>query len=165
MSTEHSKSSMLNRIRTIADFQFGSGVGGALFPDECEFRLSSTRRIRYVMLEGERLATVRAQDGRLTLGIIGAARLRQALAPPAYRAVIMEEVATFIAGGKNAFARHITAADPGIRAGDEVMVTTADDELLGTGVAMLSGAEMLAFNYGVAVKLRQGREAGCSPEK
>lgn len=165
MSTGYSKDSLLRRVRTIADFQFGAGSGEALFPDECTFQLSSTGRIRQVRLGKERLATVRAQDGRLTLGITGAARLSTRLAPPAYRVAVQEDVAPFIADGKNAMAKHVIAADAGIRAGDEVLVVTGDDLLLATGAALLSGPEMLAFNYGVAVKVRQGKGAECFQER
>ncbi|MFA7198541.1 MAG: PUA domain-containing protein [Methanoculleus sp.] len=157
VSTEYSNDSSLKRIRTIADFQFGAGAGAAVFPDECTFQYSTTGRIRQVRIGKERLATVRAQDGRLTLGVVGAERLAAHLAPPAYRVTVQEDVAPFIADGKNAMAKHVVAADDGIRAGDEVLVVTEGDVLLATGGALLSGREMLAFNYGVAVKVRQGR--------
>ncbi len=165
MSTEYSKDSSLRRIRTIADFQFGAGAGVAVFPDECTFQFSTTGRIRQVRLGKERLATVRAQDGRLTLGIVGAARLAAHLPPPAYRVRVQEDVAAFIADGKNTMAKHVVAADARIRTGDEVMVVTGDDVLLATGTALLSGREMLAFNYGVAVKVRQGRGSECFQAK
>jgi archaeosine-15-forming tRNA-guanine transglycosylase len=38
-------------------------------------------------------------------------------------------------------------------------VVTADDRLVATGSAVLSGMEMLVFNYGVAVTVRHGRSA------
>jgi uncharacterized protein with predicted RNA binding PUA domain len=144
-------------VQVIADFQFGRGAGRALFPEGCEFILSRTGRIRQVTLGGKRLVTVRAMDGKFTLGIDGALRLLSAIPPPAYRVVVLDEVAEFIRNGKNTFAKHVVNADPGIRAGDEVMVVAAGDDLLGTGTAVLSGREMLCFNYGVAVKVRQGR--------
>ncbi|PKL54833.1 MAG: pseudouridine synthase [Methanomicrobiales archaeon HGW-Methanomicrobiales-6] len=165
VSTEYSNDSSLRRIRTIADFQFGAGAGVAIFPDECTFQFSTTGRIRQVRLGKERLATVRAQDGRLTLGITAAARLCAHLPPPAYRVAVQEDVAPFVADGKNAMAKHVVAADEGIRAGDEVLVVTGDDMLLATGAALLSGREMLAFNYGVAVKVRQGRGSECFQER
>ncbi|WP_243670423.1 pseudouridine synthase [Methanoculleus chikugoensis] len=167
VSTEYSNDSSLRRIRTIADFQFGAGAGAAIFPDECAFQFSTTGRIRQVRLGKERLATVRAQDGRLTLGIAAAERLAAHLAsPPAYRVAVQEDVAPFVADGKNAMAKHVVAADEGIRAGDEVLVVTGDDVLLATGAALLSGREMLAFNYGVAVKVRQGgRGSECFQER
>jgi uncharacterized protein with predicted RNA binding PUA domain len=152
-----SPDSMQKLVQVIADFQFGRGSGAGLFPPGCEFVLSRTGRVRQVTLNGKRLATVRAADGRLTLGIEGANRLLACLPPPAYRVVVADEVAEFIGQGKNTFARHVTGADPDIRAGDEVMVVNTGDNLLATGEAVLSGREMLIFNYGVAVKVRQGR--------
>jgi uncharacterized protein with predicted RNA binding PUA domain len=144
-------------VQVIADFQFGKGAGQALFPEGCEVILSRTGRVRQISLGGKRLATVRAQDGRLTLGIDGALRLLSSLPPPAYRVMVTGEVVEIIRQGKNTFAKHVIAADPAIRAGDEVMVVNREDDLLATGSAVLSGGEMLIFNYGVAVKVRKGR--------
>jgi len=144
-------------VQVIADFQFGSGAGIPLFPTGCDFILSTTGRIRQVLLDGTRLATVRASDGRLTLGIEGARRVQEALSAPACRVVVREDVAEFLEQGKNAFAKHVIAADPQIRAGDEVLVVAEGDRLLACGAAVFSGPEMLAFNYGVAVRVRQGR--------
>ena len=152
---------MLARVRTIADYQFGNGAGNALFPEGCEFQLSQTGRVRQILLNGVRIATVRASNGRLTLSYAGATRFSEAISPPGYRVSIDPSVSEFIVKGKTAFAKHVIAADPEIRAGDEVLVVTGDDELLATGMALLSGAEMLAFNYGPAVKVRQGRESPC----
>ncbi len=152
-----SPGSMQRQVQVIADFQFGRGAGRALFPDGCGFIFSRTGRIRQVTLGGKRLVTVRAMDGKFTLGIDGALRLLASLPAPAHRVVVLDEVAEFIREGKNTFAKHVVAADPGIRSGDEVMVVTGNDDLLATGSAVLSGREMLCFNYGVAVKVRQGR--------
>lgn len=148
---------MLRRIRIIADYQFGENVGVALFPDGCSFIFSRTGRIRQVMLDGRHLATVRAADGRLTIGFDGASKLHETIASPGYRVTVRSDVASVVAVGKNVFARHVVSADPVIQAGDEVMVVTSDDELLATGIAVLSGHEMLAFNYGLAVKVREGK--------
>ena len=156
---------MLARVRVIADYQFGAGAGKGLFPDGCGFILSQTGRVRQVLLGDDRLATLRARDGRLTLSFAGAARLREAIPPPAYRVGIVPSVSEFIADGKTAFAKHVVAADPEIRAGDEVLLVTGDDGLLATGMALLSGAEMLSFKYGPAVKIREGRESRCTQER
>jgi uncharacterized protein with predicted RNA binding PUA domain len=156
---------MLTRVRVIADYQFGAGAGRGLFPDECGFILSQTGRVRQILLDGVRLATLRARDGRLTLSFAGAGRLKEAIPPPGYRVTMDPSVSEFIARGKTAFAKHVVSADHGIRAGDEVLVITGEDELLATGMALLSGAEMLSFNYGPAVKVREGRESGCSQER
>ena len=149
-------------MQIIADYQFGGGVGIGLFPEECTFIFSTTGRIRQILFGGVRLATVRAADGRLTLGIEGAKRLRILLPAPGYRVVIRDDVAEFVAQGKNAFAKHVIAADPAIRAGDDVLVVAGDDRLIACGAAVVSGTEMLAFNYGVAVRVRQGSERNAS---
>jgi uncharacterized protein with predicted RNA binding PUA domain len=147
---------MLRRVQVIADFQFGRGAGEALFSGRCDFTLSTTGRIRQIICNGERLATVRASDGRLTLGIAGARRLHAFLPAHAYRVAVRDDVAEFIAKGKNAFAKHVVAADPDIRADDEVLVVNEKGDLLATGKAMLSGKEMRVFKYGVAVQVRKG---------
>jgi len=156
MSTGYSENSSLRRVQVIADYQFGGNIGNGLFPEGCEFILSTTGRIRQILYGGVRLATLRAADGRLTLGIEGARHLQTLLPAPGYRVTIRDDVAGFVAEGKNAFARHVIFADPEIRAGDEVLVVAGDDRLIACGSAQLSGTEMLAFNYGVAVKVRQG---------
>jgi uncharacterized protein with predicted RNA binding PUA domain len=158
VSTKYSENSSLARVQTIADYQFGHLCGVGLFPEGCTFILSTTGRIRQILYEGVRLATVRAFDGRLTLGIEGAKRLQALIPAPGYRVIIRDDVAEFVAQGKNAFAKHVIAADPDIRAGDDVLVVAANDRLIACGAAQVSGTEMLAFNYGVAVKVRQGSE-------
>jgi uncharacterized protein with predicted RNA binding PUA domain len=158
VSTNCFETSSRDRVRTIADLQFGRGAGAGLFPDDVTYTRSTTGRVRNVLLGTERLATIRAQDGRLVLGIAGARRLHAVLAPPAYRVVVLDEVEEFVAAGKNAMAKHVTAADPGIRAGDEALVVASDDRLVATGTAVLSGPEMTACMYGVAVNVRSGRE-------
>lgn len=156
VSTESLKNNNLRRVRIIADYQFGSGAGEGLFPDDCEFKLSSTKRVRYVMLGKERIATMRANDGRLTLSNTGAKRLFDCLEAPGYRVSIKDEVTDFIKQGKNAMSKHVISADPQIRAGDEVLVCDEAGSLIGTGSALLCAEEMIAFNYGVAVQIRKG---------
>lgn len=153
--TNLSKSS-LSRVRRIADFQFGRGAGTALFPDDVTFSYSNTRRVRYVSLGKERLVTVRANDGRLTLGFAGAKRLHEFIPAPKNRVVVMEDAVPFVADGKNAMAKHVISADEDILAEDEVFVTDESDNLLATGMAVLAGCEMKGFTYGTAVKTRSG---------
>jgi uncharacterized protein with predicted RNA binding PUA domain len=130
VSTEYSENSSLRRVQTIADYQFGSGVGTGLFCEGCTFIYSTTGRIRQILDGGMRLATIRASDGRLTLGIEGAKRLQSLLPAPGYRVVIRDDVAEYVAQGKNAFAKHVVAADPAIRAGDDVLIVSGNDSLI-----------------------------------
>ncbi|MDP3105075.1 MAG: pseudouridine synthase [Candidatus Methanoperedens sp.] len=152
----------LNRVRTIADYQFGKGAGDAIFPDNVEFQMSTTGRVRQILLEGKRIATVRAQDGVLTLGIAGAMKLHGFLKFPQNRVVVNSDAAPFVSKGKNAFARHVVNVDPDIRAGEEVMVVDEKDNLLATGKAVLCAIEMTAFKKGMAVEVRNGIKTGDS---
>jgi uncharacterized protein with predicted RNA binding PUA domain len=158
MSQQHA--SHLKRIRIIADYQFGRGAGDALFPDSVEFQLSTTKRIRQILLDNNRIATVRAKDGMLTLSIMGAGKLHEFIGYPGRRVVVNSDAAPFVAKGKTAFSRHVVAVDPDMRAGEEVLVVDENDRLLATGKAVLSPLEMLAFKKGIAVDVRNGIETG-----
>ncbi len=150
---------MLRTVRVIADYQFGPGAGKALFPQSCEFLLSSTGRIRQVLDNGVRIATLKADTGLLTLSIEGAKRLHEFFDYPKLRVCVLNEVSEFIAAGKSVFSKHVVDVDESIRPGEEVLVVNEDDILLATGRAVLSAEEMLDFERGVAVEVRQGVDA------
>jgi uncharacterized protein with predicted RNA binding PUA domain len=145
----------LKRVRIIADYQFGCGVGYALFPDGSEFLMSRTNRIRQIIHKGVRIATIRARDGFLTLGIEGAICLHRFLDAPRQRVVMHSNAVPFILKGKTAFAKHVVDVDPDVRAKDEVLITDEQDHLLATGQATLCAIEMKDFNRGAAVVVRQ----------
>lgn len=148
---------MLRTVRVIADYQFGRGAGRVLFPDTCKFVLSpTTGRIRQIKDRGVRIATLKADSGWFTLSIEGARRLHEAFEYPKLRIVVLKDVAEFIAQGKSVFAKHVVDVDLNVRANDEVIVVDEDDNLLATGRAVLSAKEMLEFDRGVAVSVRQG---------
>ncbi len=146
--------SHLKRIRTIADYQFGRGTGKILFPDNVELKLSSTKRVRQILLDNQRIATLRAKDGLLTLSIEGARKLHEFLSYPRQRVVVNKDAAPFVAKGKNVFAKHVVYVDPELRAGEEVIVVDEHDNLLATGKSMLSAMEMMSFKRGMAVEVR-----------
>jgi len=143
------------KLRAIADYQFGSGAGELLF-EEIEVERSRTGRIRRISSQGKLLATLRASDGLLVPSFEGAKRLLK-LEPPENRVVIEDdEVCGLVRDGKSVFARFVSACGPEIRPGEEVLVVDGQDGLLATGRAVLNGGEMLAFERGVAVRVRSG---------
>lgn len=144
----------LRRVRTIADYQFGPGAGEALFPEGVTFLLSNTGRVRQILDGGARIATIRARDGRLTLSMEGGRRLHARLPSPRWWVVVSGDVAEEVAGGGNAFARHVLRCDPEIRALDEVLVVDPEDRILAVGQARLGSAEMGVLKRGVAVEVR-----------
>ncbi|MEM3578887.1 MAG: PUA domain-containing protein [Candidatus Bathyarchaeia archaeon] len=147
----------LRRIRSVADYQFGKGVGEKLFPENVEIAYSKrTGRIRFVYLNGERLATLRPMDGFFSLSIEGAKRIVENRIPAKCLVMVKDEVSKFIADGGDVFAVHVVKADGEIRPKDEVIVVNEKGEVLAVGKAVLSGGEMTAFKVGVAVKVRRG---------
>lgn len=152
---------VLRRIRSVADYQFGKGVGMMFFPDNVKIVFSrKTGRIRYVFLEGKRLGTMRPTDGFFSLSISGAKRIVHSVQPAKCFVTVRSDVAKFIADGGDVFAAHIVRADDEVRAKDEVIVLDEEGKVLAVGRAVLSGEEMKAFKRGVAVKVRRG----CSRE-
>lgn len=152
---------VLRRIRSVADYQFGKGVGTKLFPKNVEVAFSKrTGRIRYVYLDGKRLATLRPTDGLFSLSISGANRIVEQANLAKCFVTVQDGVSKFIADGGDVFAAHVVKADGEIRPKDEVIVVDEDGKVLAVGRAVLAGEEMRAFKKGVAVKVRRG----CSQE-
>jgi len=149
----------LAALRTVANYQFGHGAGSALFPpgEEPTIRRSASGRPRQVLADGDRIVSY-GVTGRFTLGVAGGRRLLSAFEPPAYSVVVGDESEPFVRDGKNAFAKFVDSADPSIRPGDEVIVVHEDGSLLAVGRAELAGEEMLEFDTGMAVKVREGAD-------
>ena len=146
----------LQKIRRVADYQFGRGAG-ELFPDGVVITFSKkTRKIRHIYFGGELLATLRPSDGLFSLTIGGAERLMEAVKSRLLWVRVQEETASFAEGGHDVFAKHVVDADEAILPGEEVAVVNGDGEVIAVGRAVLSGKEMKAFRRGVAVKVRRG---------
>ena len=150
---------MLGKVRTIADYQFGKGVGAKLFPDNIEIQLSPrTGRIRFINLNGERLATLRPTDSLLSLSIKAAKFMAENTPFAKCFVIVQNDVSRFIADGGDVFAVHVAKVDEEIRAKDEVIVKDETGIVLAVGRALLSSFEISAFKTGVAVKVRHGVE-------
>lgn len=152
-----SRSFRLERVRMVADFQFGSGTGRKLFPDACEVRVSrSTGRLRSVLLDGRLLATLRAHDGFFTLGIAGAEILHDISPGLENRVVVTDDSAEFNSQGYNVFFKFVKKFDSAIIAGNEVLVVDEADHLVAVGKSVVSGPEMGYYRKGLAVKVHRG---------
>jgi uncharacterized protein with predicted RNA binding PUA domain len=147
---------MIERLRRIADYQFGRGAGAALFPDGVRLIVGRTGRVRQALEDDRRIATLRASDGFLTLSAYGGQKLKEALPFPKKRVIMDDEAAPFVAKGKTAFCKFVVDCDPELRALEEVLLVDKDDRLLATGQTLLCAAEMKAFRRGIAVNVRYG---------
>jgi len=147
----------LHKIRSIADYQLGRGVGKALFPDSVHVAFSRrTGKIRHIYLKNELLATLRPTDGMFSLTVAGAKRLLNGLKSLRLWVKVQKDAEPFIAKGKSVFAKHVVDADNNIRPQEEVVVIGENKQVLAVGKAVLTGKEMRAFKRGVAVKVRRG---------
>ena len=156
---EHPSKSQLRKLIAVGNYQFGKGVGSTLFDRnvmiECSRR---TGRIRHVYIRGKLVATLRPKDGFLALTTHGAGIILTKISAAPNVVVVDASVADAIRDGGDVFAKHVLRADPGLRPGEEVIVTDSNDDLLGVGCAVLAGHEMTSFRRGVAVNLRKGSD-------
>ena len=147
----------LTKIRAIADYQLGKGVGIQLFPSNVEIQYSPrTGRIRFINLNGERLATLRPTDGVLSLSIKAAVFMAEKTPFAKCFVTVKNEVSKFIAEGGDVFAVHVVKVDEEVGAKDEVIAVDEEGQVLAVGRTILSSGEMMAFKTGVAVKVRHG---------
>jgi 7-cyano-7-deazaguanine tRNA-ribosyltransferase len=147
----------LQKIRSVADYQFGRGVGAKLFPDNVKIVYSkNTGKIRHIHLGKELLATLRPTTGLFILTIAGAKHLTREVNPLRHWVKVQDDVEPFVSKGRSAFAKHVTDADAEIRPNDEVTVINSRSKVLAVGRALLTGNEMKEFNRGIAVRVRHG---------
>jgi predicted RNA-binding protein (TIGR00451 family) len=147
----------LQKIRSIADYQFGRDTGGKLFPDEVRIVYSkNTGKIRHIHLKEELLATLRPTTGLFVLTLAGAKRITREVKPMRYWVKIQDYAEPFVSKGRSVFAKHVIDADEEIRPHEEVIVINTKNEALAVGRALLSGKEMKEFSRGMAVRVRRG---------
>ena len=147
----------LQKIRSVADYQFGKGVGTKFFPDTIRIVYSrNTGKIRHIHLGKDMLATLRPTTGLFILTIAGAQRMVQEVNLLRLWVKLEDYAEPFVAKGRSAFAKHVIDADPEIRPNEEVIVVSQKNEVLAVGRAVLTGTEMKSFNKGVAVRVRRG---------
>ena len=145
------------RIKMIADYQFGAGAGEGLFGGDVKIVKSrKTGKIRHVYDGEELIATLRASDGVFVLAREGARRLHRYLPYPKNRVVVNEDAEPFAREGKSIFAKFVINCDIDIHAKEEVLIVNEQDQLLAFGKSILNGRETLDFNTGQAVKTRKG---------
>ncbi len=140
-----------------AEYQFGEvGARGLLDGRIDLVRSKNTGRVRNIMVDGEHVASLRAEDGLLSLRLPGGRRLHSSAPFPSYRVAVDDDAAPFNRAGRNVFAKFVKDMDPEVRPGDDLMVVDQRDELLAVGRAFMVREEALAFKIGMAVRVREG---------
>ncbi len=149
----------LEKLRAIADYQFGYGAGAALFPDESEVEYSkNTGRPRHVFIGDTLLANYRPNDALFTITIAGAERIIDGVEGFDQFVVVVDDVLEFLEQGKNLFSKHVKEVGDGVKPGQETIILDTEGKVAAVGKAILTKNEMSRFKTGVAVKTRRGRK-------
>jgi len=146
----------LIRISAVANMQFGKGASKAFLNGKVKIiKSKNTDKIRNILVDGHHILSMRAEDGFFTLKIDGARRLHSFLKYPKLRVTVKDDAAPFIKDGKSVFAKFVKDCDADLRPFDECIVVDEKDNLLAAGRTLLTKDEMLSFDYGIAVKIRE----------
>ncbi len=147
----------MQRVKSVSDMQFGKGAGEVLIKGNVELvKSKNTGKIRNVISDGEHVLSMRASDGMFTLKIPGAKRLHKGFKTPNLRVMVEDDSVEFNREGKNVFAKFVMDCDEELRPLDEALVVDKNDELVAVGRALMNREEMLSFDIGIAVKIREG---------
>ena len=144
---------MSPRIRTIfaiVEYQFGIAASQMLFgesPTALKIRSWYPRPAR-IFCEGALLATLNPSTGHLLLTLKGAMKLKDL---PAYKVYFNGTRLT----GSNLFVAGVAHASHEIRPGDDVIIADINEDIIGTGRAVMNGSEMEVATRGIAVKIRK----------
>jgi len=141
-------------------FQFDFNVARSLLPspDVVSVILSSTGRVRYVLVNGVRMLTLRPSDGFFTLSIEAGEIVRRASTPPRFRVVVKGGEVTRIKG--SVLKPIVLDVDPLARPGDEIIVVDELDNLVGVGKLKLPPIVVKSLGKGEVARIRALREGG-----
>jgi phosphoadenosine phosphosulfate reductase len=155
----------LERIRRVADGQFGEGSGEALVPDldmaVVLNKAPAEDRMDEVITDGAVVATMRYDP---LGGWVLLPRLEGAdrLARVATRGIVVlsGDAVPFIEEGKSVLAPGVDGASEDIEEGDHVIVVDPDRRAVAVGQARMDGPSMVAEERGVCAKVRHHRRTG-----
>ena len=146
----------IQKVSAVSDMQFGKGSAKILLKGEKNIvKSKKTNKIRNVYCDGKHILSMRASDGFFTLKMDGAKLLHKSFKFPKLRVVVKKDAVSFIKEGKSVFAKFVKNCDIGLRPFDECIVVDDKDNLLAVGRCILNKQEMLSFDYGMAVKIRE----------
>jgi 7-cyano-7-deazaguanine tRNA-ribosyltransferase len=146
----------LIKISAVSDMQFGKDAGKILLNGNIRIVKSKKKqKIRNIYCNGKHVLSMRANDGMFTLKIEGGNLLHKGFKKPILRVIVKSEAIPFIKEGKSVFSKFVKECDPNLRPLDECLIVDEKDSFLAVGRCLLNRLEMLSFNYGMAVKIRE----------
>ncbi|MCK5184995.1 MAG: tRNA-ribosyltransferase, partial [Candidatus Heimdallarchaeota archaeon] len=132
---------------TIADYQYGSGIGQELFKEKCRIR-SKPNQPQFIMQDKKQIGVIQPTTGKLSLTL----ETGKTLAEKEKYFVLFDDEEL---EGTTLFAVGVVDADPQIRPTDSVVILNKKRELVGVGNAIISGKDMKETRRGPAVKIKQ----------
>jgi 7-cyano-7-deazaguanine tRNA-ribosyltransferase len=146
----------LRRVSAVCDMQFGVGSGKILLDGDIKIvKSKKTGKIRNIYCDDKHMLSMRASDGLFTLKIDGAKLLHHSFKRPFLRVVVDKDAVDFVKDGKSVFSKFVKDCDTELRPYDECLVVDQKDRFLAVGRCILNKEEMLSFEYGMAVKIRE----------
>ncbi len=145
-------------LRETLDRDYGPGAGKAVIPDNHIVILSkapSLDRMDEVVIDGEVIASFRYDMGsgwKFVARMQGAYRIGKHYSKG--YVVCHPDAVKFVQTSKNLMAPGVVDADPDIKFGDEIIIVTPDKQVVATGMAKMTGPEMVESDRGVAVRTR-----------
>ncbi|MFW9798994.1 MAG: tRNA guanosine(15) transglycosylase TgtA [Candidatus Thorarchaeota archaeon] len=146
------------KVRALLAHQWGMDSRKLKRIDDLETTFSrSTGKIRHIKKAGDILFTLVPNNGLLAPTYKGGLELLDLGIVNDYIVTMDSSVAEFVSKGRSALAKFVKHASQNLVAGEEVLVTDEESNLIGVGRAVLDGDEMLAFKRGVAVATRHSK--------
>ena len=148
----------IDLLRETLDRDYGPGAGKAVIPDNHIVILSkapSLDRMDEVVIDGEVIASFRYDMGsgwKFVARMQGAYRIGKCYSKGFV--VCHPDAVKFVQESKNLMAPGVVDADPDIKFGDEIIIVTPDRQIVATGMAKMTGPEMVESTKGVAVRTR-----------
>jgi len=143
----------IERLKLVADYQFGASAGNALFEGDVKLvKSKTTNRVRNVYNRNEHILSL-GNDGFFKLKYAGGKILYNNFPEPKLRIYVCDESVEYVKKGYNVFAKFVIKADSELRPYDEVIIVDKNDNFINTGKCILNGEEMLAFKVGIAAKV------------
>ncbi len=159
-SVENGSSGNLDvmRVKTVANYQFGKGAGEVLTDGQLRFVKNRKGRVKNVILDDEHILSVRHYDGFFTLKTEGAEILKDHFQAPYLRVKVDDDSAEFNRKGRNVFSKFVLNVDEDLRPGDEALIVDKNDNMVAVGRMFLAKDEILEYDTGMAVRVREGIE-------
>jgi len=148
----------VSTIAYLMNFQFGVDIRNTLKDlvsrKQLRICLGSTGRIRKILVNNTLFATIRASDYHVVPHEPLARILHEKLPFPRLRIAVFNDMLNDLVGKNTIFCRHVALCDEGLGPGDEVLIVSEDDDLLGVATLRIDCETIITAIRGAAANVR-----------